>query len=113
MISLSTGSTAGGTTAGGYEKVKSDFMSTKVTQSGELQPGSWRHLQPLYHHNLFYSTGNRAGEGNTTMETTYKVGSYYQEFLHEDTLIRTDYNSTTWTLTIGFPGITKHEIAEL
>lgn len=47
------------------------------------------------------------------METTYKVGSYYQEFLHEDTLIRTDYNSTTWTLTIGFPGITKHEIAEL
>ena len=28
-------------------------------------------------------------------------------------MIRADYNSATWTLTIGFPGITKQEIDEL
>lgn len=45
--------------------------------------------------------------------TTYKVGSFYQEFIHPDNLIRADYNGTAWTLTIGFPGITDQEINEL
>jgi len=43
----------------------------------------------------------------------FKIGDKRPEWVYPGSLIRSDYNSLTWMLTIGFPDITEQEIEEL
>ena len=43
----------------------------------------------------------------------YKIGDRRQEWVYPGPLIRSDFNSLSWSLAIGFPGITPEEINEM
>ena len=43
----------------------------------------------------------------------YRVGDKRPEWIWPGSLVRSDFDSLSWSLTIGFPGITPEEINEL